>query len=124
MANPIGTDKENGSETFSDPWMVNAQNFRNTPKFRKEDVMLKCVEVTGNDNKIVFKESDICDVKEMWGFCLLGFFGGRFPGKEATGKAIAKWPRFAQVAFHPKGWMIFRFTTEDDLKQSANWVPN
>lgn len=106
--------------SHSNPWVFNPSNFLSPPKFRKEDTVLKRVNVTDGDNKIVFKESDLCEVEHSWGFCLLGFYGGQFPGKEATENAVAKWPRQAKVAFHPKGWIIFRFANEEDREMMQN----
>lgn len=66
---------------------------------------------------MVMPAKSFVPIERTWGFCLLGFYGGGLPGKEATLRAAARWSRCCKVSFHPNGgdgWIIFRFATEDD----------
>lgn len=47
MSNVASTNQLTNNDNYLDPWIANSQNFCSKPKFRKEDVMLKRVEVTG-----------------------------------------------------------------------------
>ncbi|CAH9111738.1 unnamed protein product, partial [Cuscuta europaea] len=51
---------------------------------------------------------------EMWGFCLVGHFTGKFPGLKAVHDLRAKWGVKCFVKSHNKGWVIFKFTNEED----------
>lgn len=53
----------------------------------------------------------------MWGYCAMGFFSGRFPGKDAVQKLCHSWKVQAQFHFHASGWIIFRFQNEHDQDQ-------
>ncbi|CAH9081865.1 unnamed protein product [Cuscuta europaea] len=51
---------------------------------------------------------------EMWGYCLVGYFTGRFPGLKAIYELKSKWGVICQIKRHDKGWVIFKFQTEAD----------
>lgn len=62
-------------------------------------------------------EHDYIPIPKGWGFSLLGFFAGRFLGKEVVLNLTKRWKTLCRVSFHPKGWIIFCFETKDEAKQ-------
>ncbi|GFZ21500.1 hypothetical protein Acr_29g0006620 [Actinidia rufa] len=56
-----------------------------------------------------------------WEKCLVGYFGGKFPGKHALNQIIASWKVHPTFQFHGSGWIVFRFdSTEDHNKVLEN----
>ena len=56
-----------------------------------------------------------------WERCLVGYFGGKFPGKHALNQIIASWKVHPTFQFHGSGWIVFRFdSTEDQNKVLEN----
>ncbi|CAH9147359.1 unnamed protein product [Cuscuta epithymum] len=51
---------------------------------------------------------------EMWGYCLVGHFTGKFPGLKAVHDLKSTWGVRCLVRSHNKGWVIFKFTNEED----------
>ncbi|CAH9092862.1 unnamed protein product [Cuscuta europaea] len=51
---------------------------------------------------------------EMWGYCLVGHFTGRFPGLKAVHDLKATWGVKCLVRSHDKEWVIFKFQNEVD----------
>ncbi|CAH9084853.1 unnamed protein product, partial [Cuscuta epithymum] len=51
---------------------------------------------------------------EMWGYCLVGHFTGKFPGLKAVHDLKATWGVRCLVRSHNKGWVIFKFGNEED----------
>ena len=49
-----------------------------------------------------------------WERCLVGYFGGRFPGKNALNQIVASWNVHPSIQFHGSGWIIFQFNSLDD----------
>ena len=45
-----------------------------------------------------------------WERCLVGYFGGRFPGKQALNLIVSSWKVHPSIQFHGSGWMVFFLT--------------
>ncbi|GFY93055.1 hypothetical protein Acr_08g0014510 [Actinidia rufa] len=43
-----------------------------------------------------------------------GYFGGRFPGRQALRKITNSWKVQVTVKHHGSGWLVFQFSSEDD----------
>ncbi|CAH9089753.1 unnamed protein product [Cuscuta europaea] len=60
---------------------------------------------------------------EMWGFCLVGHFAGNFPGLKAVHDLKAKWGVKCLVRSHKKGWLIFKFQSEEERSKVLQGGP-
>lgn len=98
------------------PWLKNAGNFINPPAPTKEDLALNRYEVNLVNETLVFDEDDITPLHTGWGYSLLGFFAGKFPGKYATQNLVNGWIRTPRISYHQKGWIVFRFDTEENME--------
>ncbi|GFZ18561.1 topoisomerase II-associated protein PAT1 [Actinidia rufa] len=52
-----------------------------------------------------------------WERYLVGYFGGRFPGKLALNQIVASWKVCPSIQFHGSGWIIFQFSSRDDQEK-------
>ena len=52
------------------------------------------------------------DVHTVWGYSLVGYFAGRFPGKSALLKLCDSWHVKYKYSAHSSGWLIFQFDNE------------
>ncbi|GFZ14568.1 hypothetical protein Acr_24g0007580 [Actinidia rufa] len=52
-----------------------------------------------------------------WERCLVGYFGGRFPGKHALNQIVASWKVHPSIQFHGSGWIIFQFGSKEEQEQ-------
>ncbi|VFQ88796.1 unnamed protein product [Cuscuta campestris] len=59
-------------------------------------------------------DSVIKPVEELWGFCLVGCFTGRFPGLKAVDAIVKSWNVPCKINPHCKGWVILEFETDSD----------
>ncbi|GFZ07107.1 hypothetical protein Acr_19g0000440 [Actinidia rufa] len=48
-----------------------------------------------------------------WSSCLVGYFGGRFPGKKALHQLVNSWREEVSIHFHSSGWIMFKFDKQD-----------
>ncbi|XP_057510299.1 uncharacterized protein LOC130792757 [Actinidia eriantha] len=54
------------------------------------------------------------DVKDSpFKFCLVGYFGGRFPGKPALKQIVDAWKVPVNTYPHDSGWIVFQFERAD-----------
>ncbi|CAH9085341.1 unnamed protein product [Cuscuta europaea] len=60
---------------------------------------------------------------EMWGYCLVGHFTGNFPGLKSVHDLKAKWGVKCLVRSHKKGWLIFKFQSEEDRSKVLHGGP-
>lgn len=94
------------------PWIANDGNFSELKRPLKVDLLLPKTQISLDNNVLCLEKSDYIPVSIGWGFSLLGFFAGRFPGKEAIYNLTKRWKVQSRVSFHPKGWIVFRFEME------------
>ncbi|GFS29381.1 granulin repeat cysteine protease family protein [Actinidia rufa] len=71
------------------------------------------------DGPIKLGEEDIQGSNYPWERCLVGYFGGRFPGKQALNQIVASWKVLPSIKFHGSGWIIFQFCSQED--QTKIW---
>ncbi|CAH9064903.1 unnamed protein product [Cuscuta epithymum] len=64
--------------------------------------------------KLDFSHLKVPTLIEVWGYCLVGHFSGRFPGLKAIHEMIANWSVDVEVKSHSKGWVIFKFKSDED----------
>ncbi|GFZ01947.1 hypothetical protein Acr_15g0005560 [Actinidia rufa] len=57
---------------------------------------------------------DIQESDFLWKRCLIGYFAGRFPGKQALRQITNSWNVQVTVKHHGSRWLIFQFSSEDD----------
>ncbi|CAH9121022.1 unnamed protein product [Cuscuta epithymum] len=63
---------------------------------------------------IDFSDRIMPSMVEMWGFCLVGCFTGKFPGLKAIYDLKNTWGVKCIIKPHDKGWVLFKFQSEDD----------
>lgn len=119
-----GETRDTGQSTYAQipdaapsAWTLHDGKFRSDFHPLKCDLLLPRIEVSLNDNTLVLDEHDYVPIPKGWGFSLLGFFAGRFPGKEAVNNLTLRWKKECRISFHPKGWIVFRFEKEEHAKQ-------
>ncbi|CAH9132114.1 unnamed protein product [Cuscuta epithymum] len=78
----------------------------------KNGIKLKYVPPKGET--LDFGDRVLPSMVEMWGYCLVGQFTGKFPGLKAVHDLKAKWGVKCLVRSHNKGWIIFKFQNEED----------
>ncbi|CAH9081458.1 unnamed protein product [Cuscuta europaea] len=61
-----------------------------------------------------FSDRVLPSMVDIFGYCLVGFFTGRFPGLKATYSLTKKWGVHCEVKPHDKGWVVFKFKSEAD----------
>lgn len=79
---------------------------------RSIDEGFKFCSIDDRPDEIVLEEGDVDNVEQAWGFCLVGYFAGRFPGKAALLRLCDSWKVDYQFFVHASGWLIFRFENE------------
>lgn len=63
------------------------------------------------------------EIEELWGFCLIGYFSGKFPGKSAFEELCKSWGVKHLYQHHDSGWIIFKFMTEEDRQKVLHGGP-
>jgi len=58
------------------------------------------------------KKEHALDVHTVWGYSLVGYFAGRFPGKAALLKLCDSWRVKYKYSAHSSGWLLFQFDNE------------
>lgn len=90
---------------------------------RDPTMCLKLEEIHTDDDIVDYDDDDAEDLDEAWGFCLLGFFSGSFPGKKTLHDLCNSWKVEYLYNFHNSGWIIFKFPTNEDRLQVLNGGP-
>lgn len=70
-----------------------------------------------------FEEKDADNIDEAWGFCLMGFFSGNFPGKKVLHVICNSWKVECMYNIHSSGWILFKFATDEDRQKVLNGGP-
>lgn len=84
---------------------------------------LKFIENNDIDGKVRFQVKDCLNLEEQWGYALIGYVGGRFPGIKALREEAAKWKVKVKIHLHPSEWIIFKFLSESDRTNVVNGGP-
>lgn len=106
----------NFTEGRKSPWLHNNGNFNSDVAILKSDLILPKPIVKVVDNFLWLELDDYTPVELGWGYCLLGFFAGKFPGRNEVLKLTKRWTRATRISYHPNGWIVFRFETEEDME--------
>ncbi|GFY97543.1 hypothetical protein Acr_12g0000840 [Actinidia rufa] len=78
---------------------------------RKEGSSIPKVKV--GDGPVRILTEDAQDAAKRWEHTLVGYFGGRFPGKKALDLIGNAWKVEVSVHHHSSGWIIFEFNVEE-----------
>ena len=78
---------------------------------RKPANGLKLQQVELDEGPIKLDEGDVSETE--WNYCLVGYFGGKFPGKNALQQLVTSWKDKVSTHFHSSGWIIFEFDSLD-----------
>jgi len=99
------------------PWVNLFKDNRNLGKGIKLDM------VDSVEDMLHITNEDVDDVAEIWGFCLVGQFTGRFPGMDAVRTIREGWKVECKHWVHRSGWIVFKFTSEEDRLSVLNGGP-
>lgn len=72
---------------------------------------------------IPLEDEDIYDISTTWGYGIIGYVGGRFPGIKAITKEMAKWKVKVKLHLHPSGWLVFKLQTLEDREKVLDGGP-
>ncbi|GFY86576.1 hypothetical protein Acr_05g0002150 [Actinidia rufa] len=67
-----------------------------------------------DEGPVIIEEEDIQGSDFLSDRCLVGYFGGRFPGKQALKHITNSWKVQVSVKHHGSGWLIFQSSSTDD----------
>ncbi|PSS04083.1 protein of unknown function DUF4283 protein [Actinidia chinensis var. chinensis] len=65
------------------------------------------------DGQIKIETEDMQELDFPWERSLVGYFGGRFPGKQALKQIVDSWKVHVTIQFHSSGWIIFQFQSSE-----------
>ncbi|GFY91496.1 hypothetical protein Acr_07g0016920 [Actinidia rufa] len=66
-------------------------------------------QIETGDGPIPIEAEEVQDTWNPWKHCLVGYFGGRFPGKMALNQIVTAWKVPVKVHHHSSGWIMFQF---------------
>jgi len=96
-----------GQTKAATPWVGLFKDNRQ----QKKGLLLNAFEVEGN--RAVIELQDVDEIEKDWGFCLVGFIAGNFPGKDALLRLCDSWGVNYQFFTHSSGWLVFKFPDAD-----------
>ena len=67
-----------------------------------------------DESPIKLREEDIQGSNFQWERYLVGYFGGRFPRKQALNQIVAAWKIHPSIQFYGSGWIIFKFGSMEE----------
>ncbi|KAL7145764.1 hypothetical protein ABFS83_07G108300 [Erythranthe nasuta] len=67
------------------------------------------IDLSQGRKRIVLPKSAEISLEKGWGFCLLGYFSGSFPGKVAVEDLCAQWNSPYTFQKLDSGWLLFTF---------------
>jgi len=111
-----GSGKGVGSVPKS-PWVNLFKDNRNLGK----GIKLEEWDVEGD--LVVLEEEDVDVVEEVWGYCLVGLFAGKFPGMAAVRILREGWKVNCSFWRHRTGWFVFKFQTDEDRRKVLEGGP-
>lgn len=100
-------DKNSGVKA---PWVNLFKNNR-TP-----DDSLKLKSFHSDGDEVIIDDADPDDIDVTWGYSLVGYFVGKFPGKTSLLKLYDSWGVKYKFYPHPSGWLIFKFDMDLDRR--------
>lgn len=74
-------------------------------------------------NSVSIVDDDIQNLESSWGYSLIGYVAGRFPGKKALRDCCEKWGVRFSYAPHESGWLVFKFDAELDMSKVLSSGP-
>ncbi|XP_022843290.1 uncharacterized protein LOC111366827 [Olea europaea var. sylvestris] len=81
---------------------------------RKPDEGTKLQTIDDLPEIVALEEDDVHEVEDAWGFSLVGYVAGRFPGKTALLQLCNSWKVNYKYSVHTSGWLIFKFENAED----------
>ncbi|KAK4357741.1 hypothetical protein RND71_023351 [Anisodus tanguticus] len=69
------------------------------------------------DGPVELARADIDDLTNTWGYLLIGYFTGTFPGNIALMKLYRSWGLTYRFTVHVSGWIVFKFNSEADREK-------
>lgn len=64
---------------------------------------------------------DVTDITRAWGFSLVGYVAGGFPGIAAINKMRASWKAEHKFSIQKSGWIVFKFFKEEERERVLEW---
>ncbi|CAH9068144.1 unnamed protein product [Cuscuta europaea] len=105
------TDSIQEEEDFEREPLTYASLFRDN---RAPSNGLKLEYFPPSGEKLDFSHLEVPSLIDIWGYCLIGHFSGRFPGMKAILDMTKKWGVRVEDKSHSKGWIIFKFKSDED----------
>ncbi|KAK4357752.1 hypothetical protein RND71_023362 [Anisodus tanguticus] len=85
---------------------------------------LHFVKESCQDGPVELARADIDDLTETWGYLLIGYFAGTFPGNIALIKLCRSWGVTYRFTMHASGWIVFKFNTEAEKEKVMSNGPH
>lgn len=104
----------------SDAKVQRVNRFKDNRKFGEG---LKLQFYDNQSDVVILSDSDANDLEEVWGYGVVGYFVGRFPGKAALLRLCDSWKVKYQYFDHASGWLVFKFDTDSDRLCVLNGGP-
>lgn len=84
----------------------------------KPSTKAACTFIRPNEADVLeIDQDDVDKVNDLWGFCLLGCYAGRFLGLKAIHTLVNTWKTERAVLPHHSGWVIFQFQKKEELER-------
>lgn len=83
-------------------------------------------QVPGNEELhkgVALLEDDVEQLGNTWGYSIIGYVAGRFPGRKAIMQCCQRWGVKFSYAPHESGWLVFKFQTENDMNSVLDAGP-
>lgn len=90
---------------------------------RKPENVLMLSEWIEDSEEITLSSDDVDIVEKSWGYGLIGYVAGKFPGKGAIDQCCKSWGVKVQLHFHSSGWLLFKFSSSIDRDAVLNNGP-
>lgn len=69
------------------------------------------------------EEEEVDDVVLAWGYALVGYVAGGFPGLDAINRLRNSWKIPHKFSLHKSGWLVFKFDTEAERQKVLEGGP-
>lgn len=104
--------KKPANQVFDESPETLANRGNKVRRSRTQELKLEAFE--SMEEEVVLEAHDIDDVQKAWGYCLIGYFGARFPDMQALLQLYDSWRVKFNYFVHPSGWLVFKFKNEAD----------